>query len=105
MAIVVMLDVAGKLQPEGRFAGAFFTEDNGSRWLRRIAKDLVPRRMVRALDAEFFEHRIGLRIFLRERIAGDAVVIQELLDFHAGSSRFQVPKFKLQVSSNLKPET
>ena len=38
--------------------------------------------MVGAGDAVFFEDRIGLRIFLRERIAVDAVVLEELLDFH-----------------------
>jgi len=30
----------------------------------------------------FFENRVGLRILLRERIAGDAVVVEELLKIH-----------------------
>ena len=82
MAVVVMLDVASQLQSHRRFAGPFFAEDDRSRRLRRVAKNLVPSRMVGALDAEFFEDRISLRVFFRKRIAGDAVVIEELLDLH-----------------------
>src|SRR6478752_3735800 len=50
MAVVVMLDVAGELQPEGRFGGPFFAEEDRSSRLRRITKHLVPRRVVGAFD-------------------------------------------------------
>src|SRR5262245_16800778 len=84
VAVVVVLNVPGELQSHRGFAGAFFAKDERGRWLRRIAKDLIPGRVVRAFDAEFFEDRVGLRIFLGKWIASDAVVIEELLDFHAG---------------------
>ena len=37
------------------------------------------------LTADLFEDGIGLRILLCKRIAGDAVVIEKLLDLHEGS--------------------
>jgi hypothetical protein len=82
MTLVVKLQVAGELQSHRRFARAFLAKDDRGGRLGRIAVDLVPGGMIGALDAEFLEDRISLRVFLRERIAGDAVVVEELLDLH-----------------------
>ena len=80
---VVLLQVAGELQPHRRFAGAFFSEDHCSRRILRIAVNLVPGRMVRAGDAVLLEHRIGLRVFFRKGIGRDGVMLEKLLGLHA----------------------
>ena len=82
MRAVVVGQMPGDLQPQGRLARPLFAEHDRRGRLGRIAVDFVPRRMVHAGDAMLLEHRIGLRIFLGERIGGDAVMIEELLDFH-----------------------
>ena len=38
--------------------------------------------MERVADADAFEHQVGLGVLVGERIGGDAVMIEELLDFH-----------------------
>ncbi len=92
--LVVAHQVAGDLQPHRRLARAFFAEhDRGGR-VRGIAIDFIPRGVINAGDAVFFEHRIGLRILFGERIAADAVMFEKLLYFHGVSlqERFATPK-------------
>ena len=83
MRAVVFRQMLGDLQPHGRLARALFAEHDRRGRIGRIAVDFVPGRMVHAGDAVFLEHRIGLRIFLGERIGGDAVMFEELLNLHA----------------------
>ena len=77
------------LQPHGRFAGALFAEDDRRGRLGRVAVDLVPGGVIGAVDAVLLEDRIGLRIFLRKRIARDAVMLEKGLDFHGVISELQ----------------
>src|SRR5262249_12851303 len=101
----------GELQAHGRFSRTLLAENDRRRRLRGIAIDLVPRGMVRALDAELFEDRISLSIFLGKRIAGDAVVIEKLLNFHGrrNQSKVRGPKSNVMVirpdASDLGPRT
>ncbi len=81
---VVKRDPAGHLHPHGRFAGALFAEHDRRGRVGRVAVDLVPRGMVGRVAAAVLEHGVGLRIFFRERIDGDAVVLEQLLDAHGG---------------------
>ena len=97
MPLVVLLQVPGELQPHRRFARALLAEDDRRGRLRRIAIHLVPGGMIGALDAVLFEDRIGLRILLRKRIAGDAVMIEKLLDFHGCQFKVQGSKFKVRM--------
>ena len=83
MALVVVLQMAGELEAHGCFAGTFLAEDDRGGRLGRVAIDLVPSGVVGALDAELFEDGVGLGVFLGEWVAGDAVVVEELLDFDA----------------------
>ena len=79
---VVEGDAAGHLQPHGRFAGALFAEDDRRGRVGRVAVDLVPGRMIRGVAAALLEDGIRLRILLRKRIDGDAVVLEQLLNAH-----------------------
>ena len=79
---VVVGQMAGQLQPQGRLARAFFAEHHGRGRLAGIAVDLVPGGMERVADADPFEDEVGLGVLIGERIGGDAVMIEELLDFH-----------------------
>ena len=79
---VVQRDAAGHLQPHGRFAGAFFAEDDRRGRVGRVAVDLVPGGVVGRVAAALLEDRIGLRVLLGKRIDGDAVVLEQLLDAH-----------------------
>ena len=79
---VVQRDAADHLHPHGRFAGALFAEDDRRGRVGRVAVDLVPGGMVREVAAALLENGIGLRVLLRKRIDGDAVVLEQLLDAH-----------------------
>src|SRR5262245_43513777 len=104
MPVVVVLQMTGKLQPQRRFARPFLAKDNRRRRLRRVAKNFVPRWVVRALDAEFFENWVSLRVFFRKRIASDAVMFEKLLDFHCVRSRFKATRMAVKCSvSSLQP--
>ena len=85
MVAVEEFQVSGDLQPHRRLARPFLTEDDRSRRLGWIAEHLVPRRVEGAADAVILEDLIGLRVFLRERIVGDAVVLEKLRCFHDAS--------------------
>ena len=89
MRAVVFGQMLGDLQTDGRLAGPFFAEHDRRRRVGRIAVDFVPRRVIHAGDAVFLEHRIGLRIFLGERIGGDAVMFEKLLDLHAAGCEIE----------------
>ena len=82
MRAIVLGEVPGDLQPQRRLARPFFAEDDRRARVGGIAVDLVPGGMIDAGDAVVFEDRIGLRIFLGKRIDADAVVLEELLNFH-----------------------
>ena len=79
---VVERDAAGDLHPHGRFAGALFAEHDRRGRVGRVAVDLVPGGMIRGVAAPLLEDGVGLRILLRKRIDGDAVVLEQLLDAH-----------------------
>ncbi len=83
MGLIVLAQMPRDLQPQGRFAGPFLAEHDRSGRLGRIAVNLVPGRMMRAGDAEVLEDRIGLGVFLGERIGANAVVFEKLLCVHA----------------------
>ena len=82
---IVQRDPAGHLHPHGRLAGALFAEDDRRGRLGRVAVDLVPHGMIGRVAAALLEDRVGLRVFLRERIDRDAVVFEQLLDAHEES--------------------
>ena len=79
---VVVGQMAGQLQPQRRLARALFTENDGRGRLAGIAVDFVPGGMERVADADPFEDEVGLGVLIGERIGDDAVMIEELLDFH-----------------------
>ena len=86
MGGVVVGQMANDLQADGRLSLAFFAEHHGRGRIRGIAVDLVPRGVIGALDAKALEDLVGLRVLVGERVAGDALVFEELLDVHAGCS-------------------
>src|SRR5262249_53517888 len=78
-------------------------EDDRGRWLRRVAVDLVPGRMVGVRDAKVLEHRIGLRVFLGKRIRANPMVFKKLLDLHASPKRKRaVPAGRLAAERYLR---
>ena len=79
---VVVGQMPGELQADGRLARALLAEHHGRGRLRRIAVDFVPRRMVGVADAGPLEDQIGLGVLVGERIGGDSVMIEERLDSH-----------------------
>ena len=60
----------------------FLAEHHGRGRLRRVAVDLVPGGMERVADAGALKDQVGLGVLIGERIGGDAVMIEKLLDFH-----------------------
>ena len=82
MRPVVLGQMAGNLQADGRLSSTFFTKNDRRRGFGRIAVHFVPSRMVRAGDAMVFENRVGLGILFGKRIGADAMVFKELLNFH-----------------------
>ena len=66
---VVVGQVAGQLQPDGRLARALFAEHHRRGRLGRVAVDLVPGRMERAADARALEHQVGLGVLVGKGIA------------------------------------
>ena len=87
MRPIMLVEMADDLQPHGRLARPFFAEHHGGGRLGRIAVDLVPGRMKGAVDAVFLEDRIGLGVFLGERIDLDAVMCEEAVGFHGARNR------------------
>ena len=85
-AAIVLLQVPGDLQPDSRLAGAFLPKHDRRRRLVRIAVNLVPGGVKRALDAVLLEHQVRLRVLLSERIASHSVMFQELMNLHGGGS-------------------
>jgi hypothetical protein len=76
------LEVPHHLQLEGRLARALLTEHDRRARVGGIPVDLVPGRMKRRLQTGPLEDRVVLGVFLGERVARDAVVLEELVDFH-----------------------
>ena len=79
---VVFFEFRGHLEPEGRLAASLLAEDEGRRGVGRAAEELVPGGVVNRVQAAALEDRVGLRVLLAERVAGDAVVLQKLIDLH-----------------------
>lgn len=82
MFAVVVRRVVDDLQSQCRLAAPFFTEDHCRRWGTGITKNLVPGRVKCSPSTELLKQRIGLGIFLAERILLQAMVFKKLLDFH-----------------------
>src|SRR5437868_4428620 len=72
MRAIKVREMPHDLQSQSRLARAFFAEHDRGSWLRRVAIDLVPARMIGAGDAVLLEHRIGLCVFFGERIRSNA---------------------------------
>ncbi len=97
MRAIVVGHVPHDLQPHRGLAGTLFAKHDRRGRFIGVAVDLVPRRMMRARDTVVFEDRIGLRIFLRERIGANAVMFEKLLGFHVGRLLFEVPRPSRQM--------
>ena len=82
VVLIVLTKVSRNLETNRGLSRAFFAEDDRRRRIARIAEHLVPARMVRARDAMILENKVRLRIFLREWVAGDAVMFEELRKSH-----------------------
>jgi hypothetical protein len=75
-----------QLQPHRGFSRAFRAEHDGGRGLLGIADDFAPRRVKRSRDAEIAEDRIGLCVFVHERVAHQLMVLEKLKLGHDGIS-------------------
>ena len=102
IGLVVRLDLGDRLEPQRGLAAPFLAEDQRRRGIGRAAEELVPGRVVDRRQAAALEDRVGLGILLAERVARDAVMLQELFRLHpwrglscwiseSGSLRFGVP--------------
>ena len=70
------------LHPQGRFAAPLFPENNRrGRGLRR-PENLVPSRMMRAVEAVLTKHMVRLSVFLGEGIFRNSVMVEELVHLH-----------------------
>jgi hypothetical protein len=83
MGRIVIGQMLGNLQSQGRFARPFLAEHDRCRRIARIPIDLVPRRMIRVGNAMVFENRIGLRILLGKWISRNPMMLKELMDLHS----------------------
>jgi hypothetical protein len=70
------------LQPQRGLAASLFAEDDRRRGMVGAAVDFIPRRVVRAFRAMLLEQRVGLGVFLAERILRQPVMFEKLLNFH-----------------------
>ncbi len=71
------------LKPKSRLAAPLFAKDQSRGRIGRAAEKLVPRRVVNRRHAETFEYCVRLSILFAERVAGDAMVPQELFQLHS----------------------
>ena len=92
MLLVVFLQLGHRLEPQRRLAAPLLTEDQGRRGIARTAEELVPGGMVDRRETTPLEDRVGLRVLFAERVAGDPVVPQELVDLHRDVHSVSVPK-------------
>ena len=79
---IEFFDVLLHLQTQRRLTRSFLAEHDGRRGITWISVNLVPGGMVNVGDAVLFENLVGLGILLRERIAGQAVVGEKILNLH-----------------------
>ena len=86
--LVVRLQLGDRLEPERRLAAPLLAEDQGRRGVGRAAEELVPGRVVDRHEAAPLEDRVGLGVFLAERVAGDPVVLEKLFGLHPRSMPF-----------------
>ncbi len=86
-ALVRMLEVIGLelgdgLEPKRGLAAPFFAENESRRRIGGAAEKLVPGGMMDLGQTSSLEDGIGLRIFLAERVADDAVMLEKLFGLH-----------------------
>ena len=84
MIDVVALELPHHLQLERGLPRPLLAEHDRRARVVGVAVDLVPGRMEGRLQAGALEDGVVLRVFLRKRIAGDAMVVEEVLDLHVG---------------------
>ena len=84
MSAVVGGQFVDDLQPQCGLAAPFLSKDDCCRGFR-VAVNLVPRRMVRRVQAMPLENVIGLGVFLPERVLLDAMMGEKLLNLHVRS--------------------
>ena len=74
MVAIVFFDLRSDLQSHGRFARAFFAEDNRRGRVAGVAVDFIPTGVERTSPARAMKDEIGLRIFIGKRVGHHVVV-------------------------------
>ena len=85
MGLVVSFELGRRLEPQGGLAAPLLAEDEGRRGVGRAAEELVPGRVVDRRETAPLEDRVGLGIFLAERVARDPVMLKNCSVFIVSS--------------------
>jgi hypothetical protein len=103
MLFVVILKCLDQLQSDGGFAGAFFAEDDGGAGIAAVSEDFIPCWMMDGFGAVMLEDVIRLGVFLAEGVDANAVMFEELLEFHGpgilGTKVLQQSAWVVQVTA------
>ena len=82
VGLVVGFEFRRHLKAQGGLAAPLLAEDQRRRGVARAAEEFVPGRVVDLVEAGSLEDRVGLGVFLAERVAGDPMMLQELINLH-----------------------